>query len=106
MGFITRRNSKDQSCGTPLYECRSFKDLSFPSDEKSVKGTDIRLDIKLETPIIVIPESMSSKQVLVAQLGNITLNMHESRLLHGLSLMNGINFKIAPSYLVDRIVRH
>ena len=35
-----------------------------------------------------------------------TLNMHERRLLHGLSLMHRINLKIAPSYLSDRIVRN
>ena len=35
-----------------------------------------------------------------------TLNMHERRLLHGLSLMHKINLKVAPVYLVDRIIRH
>ena len=35
-----------------------------------------------------------------------TLNMHERRLLHGLSLMHRINLKITPSYLSDRIVRN
>ena len=35
-----------------------------------------------------------------------TLNMHERRILHGLSLMHRINLKLAPSYLVDRITRH
>lgn len=35
-----------------------------------------------------------------------TLNMHERRLLHGLSLMHRVNLKLAPSYLIDRIVRH
>ena len=35
-----------------------------------------------------------------------TLNMHERRLLHGLSLMHKINRKIAPVYLIDRIVRN
>ena len=35
-----------------------------------------------------------------------TLNMYERRLLHGLSLMNRINLKMAPSYLLDRITRH
>ena len=32
-----------------------------------------------------------------------TLNMHERRLLHGLSLMHRINLKIVPVYLIDRI---
>ena len=35
-----------------------------------------------------------------------TLNMHERRLLHGLSLMHKINLKLAPVYLVDRIICH
>ena len=35
-----------------------------------------------------------------------TLNMHERRLLHGLSLMHRINLKIAPVYLIDRSKRH
>ena len=35
-----------------------------------------------------------------------TLNMHERRVLHGLSLMHRINKKLVPQYLIERITRN
>ncbi|XP_054931274.2 intermembrane lipid transfer protein VPS13D isoform X1 [Dermacentor andersoni] len=55
--------------------------LNEPSDVQAALPLDVKLDILLQTPVIVLPCSPSSRDVLVAHLGRISLQNTNSSML-------------------------
>ncbi|KAL1478254.1 hypothetical protein MTO96_016438 [Rhipicephalus appendiculatus] len=55
--------------------------LNEPSDVQAALPLDVKLDILLQTPVIVLPCSPSSRNVLVAHLGRISLQNTNSSVL-------------------------
>lgn len=45
-----------------------------PVDDELFEPIDVKLDVVLDTPVIVLPTSPSSEQVFVAHLGKITVS--------------------------------
>lgn len=81
MGFVQPRSDVTSTPRThevysPRHSLRR-KRLTSTSDQQNCKPVDIKLDIVLDTPVLVLPRSSCSSQVFVAHLGKISVtNIH------------------------------
>nr|XP_037268534.1 LOW QUALITY PROTEIN: vacuolar protein sorting-associated protein 13D-like [Rhipicephalus microplus] len=66
---------------TPMPTLQREISINEPSDVQSALPLDVKLDILLQTPVIVLPCSPSSRNVLVAHLGRISLQNTNSSVL-------------------------
>lgn len=73
LGLVQPRTEYD--IGSPHRRSRT---TSMSKSQKPSKKVDIRLDIVLDTPVLVVPRSSCSPQVFVAHLGKISVNNYQS----------------------------
>lgn len=69
------QNPRSYDIGSPHRRSRT---TSMSKSQKPSKKVDIRLDIVLDTPVLVVPRSSCSPQVFVAHLGKISVNNYQS----------------------------
>lgn len=75
LGLVQPRSdlALNMTAATASEKCQTTPRRSVKSQEKPPTPVDISLDIILDTPVLVLPRSSCSPQVLVAHLGQITV---------------------------------
>ena len=69
----TPNRPTDLPLNSPRKRAQRQRTVSFTKAQETFTKFDIKLDVTLETPVLILPRSSSSPQVLVAHLGKISI---------------------------------